>query len=636
MGFFRWKLSTKLFVVGITFLVLALGSTGLTLWVSWQLEGGAAAVNEAGRLRMMSYRLALALPHASPADLHAQAERFERGLDLLEHDDPRRPLFVPRDEEVHLRFLAVQDRWKELRARWLGPARPDGGRVLDEADAFVILVDDFVSSIEHHLSRWTTLLHVVQFAIMGLALASAIALMYTGYLLVLEPLDRLQRGLQRLAQGDFSERIEARTQDEFGDLARGFNLMAEQLGQAYGDLEDKVREKTARLEVKSERLSALYEISSFVSSATSIEALMQGFAKKVRTVAKADAVAVRWSDASRQRFVMAGNDCLPEPMAEAERCLVAGQCHCGTSDDATPVRVIPIRETRSGPALPHCEQAGYRTLVTVPVRTHQRTLGEIDLFYRGEVVLAEDERGLYEAMGQHLAGAMEALRAAAIERESAIAEERALLARELHDSIAQSLAFLKLQVPLLRQAVARADAEGIERVLGEIEMGIRESNADVRELLLHFRTRAHADDIEVALRTTLQKFEHQTGIAASLEVRGPGLPLDADVQIQVLHVVQEALSNVRKHAQATHASVEVDQWPVWRCRIRDDGKGFDARWGAPDSTHVGLEIMRERAARIGATIEIQSAPGQGTSVLLTLPPRTAAAEQARTLPEAVS
>ncbi|MCV4754800.1 hypothetical protein OFC37_35590, partial [Escherichia coli] len=79
---------------------------------------------------------------------------------------------------------------------WLGPARPDGGRVLDEADAFVILVDDFVSSIEHHLSRWTALLHVVQFAIMGLALASAIALMYTGYLLVLEPLARLQRGLQ--------------------------------------------------------------------------------------------------------------------------------------------------------------------------------------------------------------------------------------------------------------------------------------------------------------------------------------------------------------------------------------------------------------------------------------------------------
>lgn len=635
MGFLRWKLSTKLFVVGITFLVLALGSTGLTLWVSWQLEGGAAAVNEAGRLRMMSYRLALALPHAPAADLQAQAERFEHGLDLLEHDDPRRPLFVPRDEEVQRRFEAVKSRWEELRGRWLGPQRPDGPHALDEADAFVILVDDLVSSIEHHLSRWTALLHVVQFAIMGLALASAVAMMYTGYLLVLEPLARLQRGLQRLAQGDFSERIEPRTQDEFGDLAQGFNRMAEQLGQAYGDLEAKVREKTARLEVKRERLSALYEISSFVSSATSIEALMQGFAKKVRTIAKSDAVAVRWSDASRQRFVMAGNDCLPPSLAEAEGCLAAGQCHCGTSDDQAPVRVIPIHQAQ-GPSLPHCEQAGYRTLVTVPVRTHQRTLGEIDLFFRGDVVLAEDERGLYEAMGQHLAGAMEALRAAAIERESAVAEERTLLARELHDSIAQSLAFLKLQVPLLRHAVARGDAQGIERVLGEIEIGIRESNADVRELLLHFRTRAHADDIEVALRTTLQKFEHQTGIAASLEVRGPGLPLDADVQIQVLHVVQEALSNVRKHARATHAWVEVEQQPVWRCRIRDDGRGFDARAGAPDSTHVGLAIMRERAARIGASIEVQSAPGEGTSVVLTLPPRPPAVEQARVLPAAVS
>ncbi|MGO8189976.1 hypothetical protein AB9F38_35065, partial [Rhizobium leguminosarum] len=80
---------------------------------------------------------------------------------------------------------------------------------------------------------------------------------------------------------------------------------------------------------------------------------------------------------------------------------------------------------------------------------------------------------------------------------------------------------------------------------------------DVRELLVHFRTRTNAEHIEPALRTTLQKFEHQTGLKANLELEGHALPLDPDAQVQVLHVVQEALSNVRKHARASQVWVEV-------------------------------------------------------------------------------
>ena len=149
---------------------------------------------------------------------------------------------------------------------------------------------------------------------------------------------------------------------------------------------------------------------------------------------------------------------------------------------------------------------------------------------------------------------------------------------------------------------------------------MKESYGDVRELLLHFRTRTNTEDIEPALATTLQKFEHQSGIKTALSIQGQGLPLAADVQIQVLHIIQEALSNVRKHARASQAWLTVQQQPGWRFEVRDDGIGFNPETDQIDETHVGMRIMTERAQRIGATIEIISTPSRGSSVILLLHP----------------
>ena len=157
-------------------------------------------------------------------------------------------------------------------------------------------------------------------------------------------------------------------------------------------------------------------------------------------------------------------------------------------------------------------------------------------------------------------------------------------------------------------------------MLGEIDIGVRESYGDVRELLLHFRTRSSGEDIEPALATTLRKFEHQSGLSASLQMQGHGLPLAPELQMQVLHIVQEALSNVRKHARASRVWLDVQQQPQWRFEIRDDGIGFEHEPGELDETHVGLRIMQERAERIGATLDVMSTPRRGTSVVLTLAP----------------
>ncbi len=612
------SLSTKLMRIGAALLIVALTSISLTLWVTWHLEGGAAAVNEAGRMRMQTWRLVSAVQADIPAaERMSLIQQFDESLALLRNGDPSRPLFVPRDDEVAARFDQVQAIWTARRSQWLAFSPSTHQDIIPATTEFVAAIDQLVMAIEQQLSRLTAILNLFQLVMVALAIGGAVVMIYTGYQYVINPLARLQQGLRKVEVGDFSTRIEVDTNDEFGQVAGGFNRMATRLQSLYGSLEEQVEVKTRHIETQRAKIESLYEVSAFLASANTIEELSKGFAKRIRTVMKADAVAVRWSDEANQRYLMLASDCFPQDMVDEERSLLAGACACGNLAPDARTRVIPIVSHDEAPVR-HCTRAGYESLVSVPIRLQQRLIGEIDLFFRSAVTLRSDEVELLDALASHLASALEGLRAAALEREAAVGEERALLARELHDSIAQSLAFLKIQVQLLRTASQKEKTEQVQTALDELDTGLRESINDVRELLVHFRTRTNTDDIERALQETLQKFKHQTGLPTLLQVKGEGLPLPADVQVQVLHVVQEALSNVRKHAGATHVSLEVVKGERWRFVVRDNGIGFvtQARQG---ESHVGMKIMQERAARIGADVSIASEVGTGTVVTLILP-----------------
>ena len=617
----HWNLGLKLFLAGAPFLLLALLSIALTLWMSWQLDGGAAAINEAGRMRMQAYRISLSVSTGERQALGRQVAEFEQSLLLLRGGDAERPLFVPWDDQVRARFAVVERDWRQFRERWAVAGLQDRqglDRLREDVVSFSAGIDALVAGIERHMSRWTAMMHLLQMAMLALAVTGGAVLLYTGYLFVLEPVGQLKQATERIQSGDLGARVERVTSDEFGTLAEGFNHMAEHLQSMYRNLEAKVAEKTAELEEKRERLQSLYEVTTLVAGATVLEDLARGFARSMVRIARADGIALRWSDQTHQRYLMLAAEGLPTAMVESEQCISAGDCHCGASAAQTQLRVISLQSIpERRPA--HCLQAGFKTVVSIPIRLHERLMGEVDLFFHAQIILSDAERSLLEALTSHLAGAMENLRLNALQKEAAVSQERNLLARELHDSIAQSLAFLKIQVQLMQDALLAGDRGRMEQVLGEIDAGVRESYGDVRELLLHFRTRANAEDIETALAITLRKFEHQSGLKATLQMQGHGMPLPPDLQVQVLHIVQEALSNVRKHARSSRVWVDVAQQPAWRFEVRDDGVGFDSGDGTLDETHVGLRIMAERAERINARLEVASTPGRGTSVVLTLP-----------------
>jgi two-component system nitrate/nitrite sensor histidine kinase NarX len=488
-----------------------------------------------------------------------------------------------------------------------------------EVESFVIHIDQIVHLIESHNARNIAILRYMQFGLIALALIGTVALIYMMSLLVVRPVVSLAEGMQRMTAGEFDARLPVETRDEFGDLAEGFNRMASRLQDVYATLEERVADKTRDLGARNRELAALYEMARLLNEPAATEELCRAFLRQLMVLHGASGGAVRLMDADRRLHLYA-HEGLSSEFARSERCIDMGECLCGVAAQHNRSAVDQLDDIAPEVAA-DCRRAQYRTVAIMPIRLKRELLGIFNLYFTTPHPISPEDRQLLETLGQHLGVAIENQRLVSRDRELAVFEERSLLARELHDSIAQSLAFLNIQVQMLEDSLRREARGEVEEVLGSIREGVQESYDDVRELLTHFRSRVkHEEDIGVALRQMLTRFGAQSGLATEFSDTGTGVPLHAENQLQVLHILQEALSNVRKHAGATRVALAVHRDAAYRFTVSDDGRGFDVE-AAPDAAeaHIGLRIMRERAQRIGGQIELRSQTGDGTQVMLTLP-----------------
>jgi two-component system nitrate/nitrite sensor histidine kinase NarX len=328
--------------------------------------------------------------------------------------------------------------------------------------------------------------------------------------------------------------------------------------------------------------------------------------------------AVRLVEADSGKLHLFVHEGMDGDLVEAERCLERGECLCGQGMQRQHPSVHVLVRRPYDRETFRCRDAGFATVGVIPIRFRDQALGVFNLYFGQARELGAQERFMLETLGQHLGIAVENQRLIARAKEMAISEERNLLAQELHDSIAQALAYLNIQAQLLQDSLSRGELHSANEELARIREGIQESYDDVRELLVHFRTRLTQSDIESAIASALERFEAQTGIRGRFTQSGAAIPLSPEMQLQVMHIVQESLSNARKHSGATQVEVGMQRGPVYRFHIRDNGKGFDSA-GQSSDLHVGLGIMRERAHRIGGTLQVSSQPGGGTEVTLTLP-----------------
>jgi two-component system nitrate/nitrite sensor histidine kinase NarX len=365
----------------------------------------------------------------------------------------------------------------------------------------------------------------------------------------------------------------------------------------------------------------LAEITADLAAGEDLRALLDRFLEPLVRLAQASAGAVRMLSADGERFELVSTVGLPAGLQEAEQ-LVDRHCgFCGQAvDQGHVVWSGELRgcAVRTGDAFfgPACRGA-----LAVPLRHGQRVLGIYNLFFAQGTQPSPEVLTLLRSVGELLGLALEKHRLEAENLRAAVAHERQRMAAEVHDAVAQNLTFVKMRLPLLRDAVATSNQESAYAFLEDIRETLGDAHGSLREIITQFRTGIDPRGLAAALDTLTARFTVRTGIPLQVDNRLPALRLPAAAQAELFHIVQEALSNIERHAHAAHGWLTI-QPGLGRLEIRveDDGVGTAAEnAGADGSKHYGLEIMRERAERVGGLVAVGPRPGGGTMVRCSLP-----------------
>lgn len=599
-----------------TVAVLAVAVVLTAAVITDQSAGKGGAINVAGSLRMQSYLLAVRVaaagevgvdPAKSLDSIEQEISAFERRLasarltDAIGADDGRR--------SVAYRDVARQ--WQELRALARASAADSAQRALflGRVHPFVADVDHLVTLLEDDLESRIDGLQVALDAALLLILVLVVGAIVVLDMQVFRPITMLARMAQAVRGGNFRVRLQTAGSDELGQLARDFNHMVEELGSLYGSLEAQIAVKTADLAQKNQSLSLLYETAQELAGPQLDRAALQRVADRVRRVLGATGVVICARHGTAERGM---------PLACAEKtpgslCLRA----CCDACLETPL-------AQAGPGADG-------VVVSIPLLDGDRRHGVMPLMLPAGQTLAPWQVELAQTVGRHIGAALAAAEARDEHRRLALFEERSAIARELHDSLAQSLSYMKIQLARL-SALLMADPAGrrvpdaaaAREVVQQLREGVSSAYRQLRELLTTFRLQLSGQGLTQALRDTVADLRHRSTLEVTLLDELSGVELSANQQIHMLQIVREALSNVEQHARARHAWVRLTRaepapgmpgsGPTIEVAIEDDGVGI-ASMDSPRN-HFGLLIMRDRAALLGGALSVERRQPTGTQVRL--------------------
>ena len=539
--------------------LLSLLTTGLALLTLSSSLRDAEAVNVAGSLRMQIYRLAWDSTR-DPQQLAQHMQDYQQTLEspALRHLEH---FWVP--AEVTSRYRYLRDSWPRLQQT----LQPGHAQVYQQRVAsYVSEIDRFVLAVQHYAELKMHL--VAASSLFGLLAIVALALWTIRFIRrnVVRPLDALVTASQYIEQANFNfPALPVAQPTELGVLAQAFTTMAERLHSHYRLLELAVRNKTEDLTQANRTLSLLYESSQVLTSSPLNPELFQGL---LRLVQRREALVVLKIVSDEMSF------------------------QAGVADETLSWQRLPLQQ-------------------------EDQRLGE--LCWQTRRMPPADE--LMQSLANMLARAVWIWQTQKQYQQMMLIEERATIARELHDSLAQSLSFLRIQLTLLRRNVDDSQPQA-QAIIADFDRALAEAYQQLRELLTTFRLTIEQADLAQAMQAMIAPLQEQSQAVITFDYQ-PGLQtLDAQQQVHVLQIAREALLNAIRHAQAQQIQIcyqrVADEEHV--LTIDDDGCGIRSVEEPPG--HYGLTIMAERAARLSGTLMI-TPQTQGTRVTLRFPARPA-------------
>ncbi|MDP2809017.1 MAG: histidine kinase [Rhodocyclaceae bacterium] len=382
---------------------------------------------------------------------------------------------------------------------------------------------------------------------------------------------------------------------------------------------------------KIQALSIISEVSASLADEDDVEEMLGRFLGTMLRLAHASAGAVRVVTSDGRHMRLVGARGLPAEVVECERLVPidCGQCGSALADNHSRYE-IDLRDCamRTGHSyfVKDCQ-----AMVVVPLQHGGNLHGTYNLFLPERFELPEEVAVLFRSIGEHLGMALENARLKRENLRIALMNERQMMAAEVHDSLAQTCAYMKMRMALLQDALRDADSERAGKYAGDVGQALDVAYGQLRQLLTQFRNRMDPMGLLHALQEMADGFFDRTGIALEYRNRTADLRLSVHQEAQVYFIIQEALANVVRHSGATHARLVIEgAGDYYVATVEDNGRGGQGFFAIANRTggfeehprlrdHFGLSIMRERARKIGGRVEVANLPEGGFRVRLTFP-----------------
>jgi len=541
----------------LTFFILLALSVMLSLvLVSDSISSGASNINVAGSLRMIASKIYINQRDNSTEQLKKEVERFQQRLNMLYSQSQ---LNSSSDTEFARIFANIHQQWKHIK---LAPTSIDARLTFEKE------LDRLVSYVQSRTEQQVQLLRLIQFIAFFLVVLISSITIFRLQRTFITPFKQLLYVATEAGQGNFKPKADEEAIGELGVLAKGLNDMSHELSLTYQDFEANVAKKTRQLEQSNLSLRVLYRSAHSLSS--------------------------------KSQF----NDII-ELLPEIESCLGAGHVSITLNEHGgLPTDKFPNKKNKN-------------TVHLHPINKHGHAFGALIWTTPADLTPKRWQKELIGVMTNLMATSIDLEQKRHAASRVGIMEERAVIARELHDSLAQSLSYLKLQISLLNKQLQHGlAAEEINLTINEISNGTNTAYKQLREVLTTFRLKLDHDSIEDSIQQSIDEFAVKCAHPISLQYQLKQKALRPNQEIHLLQIIREALSNIQKHAHATQASIHIIELNgLIELEICDDGRGLPNILSKEG--HFGLNIMKERAKSLNADLKLSANEPQGTKIRLT-------------------
>ena len=596
----------------ITFLgVLGMTSSIIIAGIS---QGSAAAINQTGSLRMQSYRIVSLIQLAQEKRTSTYWHDVEKNLEQFE-----RTLYSPSLLEVAVSKSQTKSalNYRQVASDWQTQLKPQLSSIVEhglhsmpptpkldavflgEIGIFVASIDMLVQDLAHQAENRIALLSAILGISLFMTLIVVSVTMFMVYTDVLIPLRDLLTCTETFGRGDFDVRTLHVSDDELGRLGIAFNSMAEDMSKLYRNMASHVAEKTADLERSNKSLELLYQSISRLNVAPVAENTYVTLLKELETILGVGHGATCLIENDSNKAVLLASTLIPQK-DDANLCKLTNCSECLNVDS------LKMR---------HIGKHGEKQILSIPLQDVDRHYGVMQLEVPQGKTLEDWQLQLLEALSRHIGIAIGTAQRAEQNRRLSLLEERGVIARELHDSLAQSLSYMKIQVSRLQNVLHTHSVEkDAHTILGELREGLNSAYRELRELLTTFRLKIEGNGLVPTLQKTVAEFSTRGNIPISIDTKLSGFLLSANEEIHIMQIVREALANVVHHSKASHASVSVEHSGdnMISVTIDDDGIGMDSR--QTETHHYGMNIMNERALSLGGTFLMHTLAMGGTRV----------------------